>query len=174
MGFSLGSLGGVISSGIDYFSAKDTQKRQKKMAREQMSFQERMSNTAYQRAMADMRKAGLNPMLAYMQGGASSPAGAQAQMVTPTPGRGAMEALGTASKIKLQRQQEQLAGANTATAKETANYTKQQARIQRTRANWYAKNPNLAPAAETMGGLAAGATSAKGIFESLKNTFRKR
>ena len=44
-------------------------------ARRQEEFQTLMSNTAYQRSMEDMKKAGLNPMLAFSQGSASTPSG---------------------------------------------------------------------------------------------------
>lgn len=62
-------LGDLLGSELDY-------RRNKKMASRQMAFQERMSNTAYQRAMADMRSAGINPIMVAKLGGASTPTGA--------------------------------------------------------------------------------------------------
>lgn len=59
-----------IASAQSLFQANQT--------KQQMDFQREMSSTAYQRSMADMRKAGLNPILAYQQGGASTPPGASA------------------------------------------------------------------------------------------------
>lgn len=91
-----GALTGGILGGIQ--SSKNT-KRSQEMSREQMNFQERMSNTAYQRATKDMEKAGLNPALAYSQGPASAPSGAMGQVDSSGVGAISQSANSAASKI---------------------------------------------------------------------------
>lgn len=96
-------LGGAVGGLMDYFSARSANSANRDIARNanaqnmqisrennafsaqqaqrQMDYQERMSSSAWQRGVADMKRAGINPMLAVSQGGASSPGGA---MASPT------------------------------------------------------------------------------------------
>lgn len=64
------------SSAASLMGAERTNEANIQVAREQMAFQERMARHSYRYAMSDMRKAGLNPILAYQRGGATTPSGA--------------------------------------------------------------------------------------------------
>lgn len=129
------------TAGLNYYGSKKQNKFAAKQAQKQMDFQERMSSTAYQRAMADMEAAGINPILAYQQGGASSPGGAQAPVQNEMAGAvsSAMDARRTMAELRnLEATNKNLAVANkkmeaeteftkfladtqAATAKQTAN-----------------------------------------------------
>lgn len=76
-------LGGFLGNQMNTGLARETNASNREQAEGNQIFQERMSSTAYQRAMEDMRRAGLNPILAYNQGGASSPSGSTIASVAP-------------------------------------------------------------------------------------------
>lgn len=94
------ALGGI---GTQLAGTILTNRANKKMAERQMAFQAGMSSTAHQREVADLRAAGLNPILSAGGSGASSPGGASATMENPTSG-----AAGTIMQAKQLKQQAQL------------------------------------------------------------------
>lgn len=71
----------VIAAGASILGGAQRNRAASAQSLRQMQFQERMSSTAHQREVADLRKAGLNPILSGTGGaGSSSPGGAQASV----------------------------------------------------------------------------------------------
>lgn len=129
MGFLDGGVGGLISGGLSLAGnllARDDARRSQSR---QMEFQERMSSTAHQREVADLRAAGLNPILSAGGGGASSPSGADMQIQTATEGvvSSALDAKRARAEIELakertrtERSQQSFLGAQAESAWRTA------------------------------------------------------
>lgn len=66
---------GLLAAGASIVGTMLRNKAAKSASARQMAFQRDMSDTSYQRGMEDMKKAGLNPILAGKFGGASTPTG---------------------------------------------------------------------------------------------------
>lgn len=79
-GSGIGGYAALAALFLGAMGQERSNEQNEKIATDNRAFQERMSNTAYQRVVKDMTAAGLNPMLAYQQGGATTPQGATATM----------------------------------------------------------------------------------------------
>lgn len=110
----------MIGALLDFAGTMATNKANKQMASSAMAFEKSQSDTAYQRAMGDMRKAGLNPILAGKLGGASTPSGKVANIGNPF--TGAQEKINSARLIDAGVEK---AEADAASARELATQAKQ-------------------------------------------------
>lgn len=118
-------LGGSVLSGLIGKSGISSQnKANAQQAQLNRDFQEKMSSTAHQRATADLRAAGLNPILSATKGGASTPSGAQAQI------QNELEPMANSAKdIAMQLAQIRLLNAQTEKTQNEADINKPKAEV---------------------------------------------
>lgn len=113
--------GQLLDSWLGYKGQKETNELNSAEAAKNRDFQKEMSSTSYQRAVKDLQAAGLNPMLAYSQGGSSSPGGATAAPMGNALGNFRGTARGTAETMlayqNLERNKAEVDQLNAMTAK---------------------------------------------------------
>ena len=177
--------GGVIGKGLDFigglFGGRSQNKANLKIAREQMAFQERMSNTAYQRSARDLEAAGLNRILA-LGSPASSPGGQSATMQNEVlAGLQAEVANASAKQVREQtkmipqqlrnlEEEQQRLGAVTDAEIWRGNEAEARAKMENLRWQIYKDNPNLMKRDIIMNGSSA-KSIAGAMTELLKDRF---
>lgn len=165
--FGLG--GSLLGAGSSAKAQRDANAANERMVDKQMEFQERMSNTAFQRQRADLEAAGYNPLLAFPHG-ASTPMGAISEMKSVAPNRGELF-LNTAKNVVEMATSKALArkvNAEAESAKAQASIAKKEAAV-------YDRAPWLAVLRAAMGagvgqvaGIATGAVGAKNAINAIK------
>ena len=197
-----GAAASLASTAANYELTQQTNRQNKKLAKEQMAFQERMSNSAHAREIQDMRNAGLNPILSMGGSGASTPGGASATMDAPSVGdlgasiNSARQASAAIENVKqdtnLKGSQEAANKASTAktildagkTAQETENVKVQNAILQhdarkkKIDTDYYDQNKGWLPAANAITPLVGqgigAATNALSLGSIVKGLFGPR
>lgn len=137
------AIGGVTSLLGGIFGNKSNEKASAR----QMAFQERMSNTAHQREVSDLRAAGLNPILSSKYGGSSTPSGSAIPMQNPAKDVPAA----VSSALQAQRIEHEIASIQSQTD------------LNRERINSEKTGQNLAIANATLSGANAGLATANTI-----------
>lgn len=150
---AMGLAGGIMQNSAASAAADKQMDFQDRANAKQMAFQKESAQHSYQWAMEDMRKAGLNPILAYKQGGAGTLSGSTSSGSSYTPqnvGTAAATAAqaGTSSAVAAQRNEAELLNIAADTKLKASQDVTQQALTTQAMANAGLASANTAVAQE--------------------------